>query len=343
MPVDVSTMEDRVAKIEKSYKNKVFKGSDYDNPERIPFESPVLNWASGGGVPQGRFTRIFGHWSAGKSRTTWGVIAEAQRMGKKCIYYNIEKQYNIGHAEEVGVDVDELEVIQTSRIEEVGAICEELLNSAHVHVFDSCSAASSIDALGADVEDWQRGLKARAWNKVMDRLTDKIDDVENTIIYIDQVRVNQQTHQEEPPGGKAMEHDSSLTIQLRRAKWLFRNNKGNLTDDSKGTRASNTFSRSMEPDGIEIVARVVKSRVGRPNRTALMRLDYRDMMFDKAFEIARAGVDLGIIDQKGAWYYVDAGRSKPEKFNGIDNLQLYVAEDADLQEEIMQHLLKSNR
>jgi RecA/RadA recombinase len=97
---------------------------------------------------------------------------------------------------------------------------EALFNVCHVHVIDSCSIAVSEDELNADIRDWRPGINARAWGKVFRRLNERFDQLENTVILIDQVRTNFKTGGEDAPGGRILDHQSSMTVHFKKgAGW----------------------------------------------------------------------------------------------------------------------------
>ena len=342
MTVEAEGFDAVVAKLGKDYEALVRPGDTYDNPERISTGSPALDWATGGGVPRGRRTRFFGPYSSAKSLTALNIIREAQKMGLLCVYYNIEGQYHEGFVQNLGIDISKLKVVESRRIEEVGRICESLLGVAHVHVFDSATKAVPMDALAADVDEWQRGLKARVWNKVWDRLSDRMDYTENSIIAIDQVRVDQKTQAEYAPGGKGMEHEYDLTVQFKRGKWLYRDAKGFL-HEKEGAGAIEAMSGAKTPDGYEVLARVIKSRVGRPFRPALIRVDYQNGHFDTLFELQRAAVNLGILRDKGSGRFeLDIpGSKQPMKFHGQGAFKEFLRGDVSLQEEIEEALMET--
>jgi RecA/RadA recombinase len=345
MPVDPSGLQDALEKIAKQYKDVVRMGDRYDNPRRIPFESPMMNYVTGGGIPVGRWSRMWGQSSSGKTRLTYGVMAAAQRMGMTVAYYNIEQQYHIDHVRACGVDVSKLHVVNTQRIEEIGEIAEKLMGSIHLHVFDSCSAGTSIDELRSDITDWPRAIKARAWGKAFDRISDRFDDRENTVICIDQARMSQRTAGGlEPWGSMAMEHQSSLTLKFQQGSWLFRQADGELEEQGKNdTRVGRSpLTDKTEPDGIEVLVRVDKSRVGRPLQTALLRLDYDGMQLDTVWELTKTAVGLNLINKNGAHFYIPVeGSEKPLHFHGMPKLREHIRSDAALQAEIIDTLFDS--
>lgn len=338
-PVDPTSIDAIVNAAEKKYGDKiVHTGAETQLVPRIPYPSIELNVATGGGVPLGRISRWFGNYSSGKSLTAMNVIKNAQNLhiiaeqfleseygevrrrgeellelfpnGLECAYYNIEKVYDKAFAEAVGVDIDRLHVVEGTIIEKTATILEAMLGAVHLHVIDSASAASSIDEVNSDMEDWHRAIKARVWNKVLDHWQDKLDLRENAIILIDQARTDQMTGAEYAPGGNKLEHNSSQTIHFKRGSWLF-NREGVF--DKTMPNSGDTIHGGSEADGFEITAVVKKSRVGRPFRKAKLVVNFADMKFDQDHELVQAtkwvkGEDgEPIIQKSGSWYTLPDG------------------------------------
>lgn len=334
MAVDVALLDRAIDAIKAEYGNdSIHAGGESPPVSRISTGSPELDYATGGGIPVGRWSRFYGTYSSGKSLTCWNVIRNAQELGLKCAYYNIEKQFDEFFVASRGVDIDELLLVPGTIIEEVGTKCEALLSSVHLHVFDSCSQAISIDELACKPGDWRPGIGPRAWGKVFRRINERFDDVENTIILVDQVRKNWDTKADEPPGGKNMEHVSSMTLQFKRGKWLFYNKDGVLNET--GAKTPDTLSKLTEADGQEVQVLIKKSRVGRPFRQARLHLDFKTMEFDTLFELAKAAKYFGIVadSSNGRYSYGDT------KFVGMPALREGIAADRELQEVIKDAML----
>lgn len=335
-PVRVEDYDEVVAKIARKYGDDIRKGDQMENVDGIPTGSLELDAAMGGkGVPQGRTTRFYGGYSSTKTLRTYKVIANAQKMGLNCAYYNAEKQYVPEFAQARGVRTSDLTIVEGATIEEIGDKLESMLGIVHLHVIDSCSAAVSEDELNADIRDWRPGLNARAWGKVFRRINERFDNTTNTIILVDQIRTNFKTGGEEAPGGRILDHQSSMTVHFKRGPWVFRNEHGYL--DEKAAKARG-ISGQMEPAGIEIRARVEKSRVCRPFRTATMWLDLDHLEFDDPFEYLKAAKHYGILEQKGAGYWYRDGKKIAQGQPGIRKV---LAEDTELRELIRFTSLKA--
>lgn len=120
-------------------------------------------------------------------------------------------------------------------------------------------------------------------------------------IIIDQVRINQQTGSEEPPGGKYLAHASDLSVHFKRGRWLHYDRNGVLRDTQ--TEGGNSMAGMKEADGMEVTARVTKSRVCRPFRPARLRLDFDGMKIDTAYELKEAAVYYGLVEKKSGGNY----------------------------------------
>jgi recombination protein RecA len=340
MPVNPNNWDDIVARINKKYENDIRLGNDFQKVSRIPTGSLELDAAMGGGVPIGRWTRFYGGYSSTKSTRALSVVREAQKMGLLCAYYNLEKQYDpVFTKNSIGVDVDNLTVVEGTSIEEVGDKMEALFQVVHLHVIDSCSIAVSEDELDADIREWRPGITSRAWGKVFRRLNERFDQNENTVIMIDQVRTNFKTGAEEAPGGRILDHQSSMTIHFKKGAWLHRAEDGFLDDRARQARGA---SGQMEPAGIEVRARVMKSRVCRPFRTATMRFDFKSLGFDNEFEVIKAAKYYGIVDVRGRFiYYTPPQGGEAIRFDNRVDFRNFVRSDISFQEEVRDRVMRS--
>jgi recombination protein RecA len=361
MTINVDELDEVIEASEKRYKVSFHKASQYPHVLRIPFSSPELNMATGGGIPMGQISRLWGEESSGKSLTSLLIAANAQRInlfaeqlleskydlvkakgqeildqfpdGMKVCWYDAEGSFDKAFAKTLGVDIDELEILPDRRIEVIGSVLEAALGSAHLHIIDSTAGGVSVDELKANVEDWQRGLKARVWNKVVDRFQARMDRRDNAIVFIDQVRIDQRTGGYMIPGGRKMRHESSLTIQLKRGQWLYR--AGDKWKD-EAPQTADTVTGKAEADGVEFNAHVEKNRKGTQGRRALMRYEYKTRSFDNEFELAKAAEYLGVTEKSGNWFVLPDGLEVDgkDKVNGIGQFQNAIKEFPQLKQKI---------
>lgn len=294
MPVHPDEYQEIVNRINRKYGADIKRGNEMEHPARISTGSLELDVAMGGGLPVGRWTRFYGGYSSTKTLRALICAREAQKLGFTVAYYNVEKQYDpVFAAEKIGLDTAALTVVEGTTVEEIGEKMEGLFGVVHLHIIDSSSIAVSEDELNADIRDWRPGINARAWGKVFRRLNERFDQSANTVIMIDQVRVNFRTGGDEAAGGRIFDHQSSMSVMFRKGDWLWRNAEGYLDEKAKQVKG---MSGQIEPAGMEIKTRIEKSRVCRPFRTATLRLDLDSMVFDEAFELIKAAKHYGIIE-----------------------------------------------
>lgn len=306
MPVDTSTLDRALAQIRKEYGDDSIRvGSNYNDPPRISTGSLELDIVTGGGIPIGRITHEYGGHFSGKSLTALNTIANAQKMGQTCAYYDIEKQFSKTWAAKHGVDVDKLLVVEKTTIEDVGTAMETLLGSVHLHVVDSIPAAISIDELAAGNDEWRPGISARAWGKTLRRIQERFDPRENTLIMINHVGTvfGKYAGGDEPKGAKFIEYLSSLSLEFRRTSWLMRAKDGYLKTDGE---SESSISGDKTPSGIEFAVRVKKSRVCVPFQSARLRLDFATGQVDDVWSLFKAGQLYGVIEKSSpGWYILD--------------------------------------
>jgi RecA/RadA recombinase len=343
MPVDEAELLKVGERLEKKWDMRDFvrRGSDMPDVWGIPTGSFSFDAMTGNiGAPIRRWSRYFGGESSAKSLTAWNIAKNAQQYhtimdaqllaraeiakddgnnmlakallrrrdeilkmwpeGMKVVYYNVEQTFDPEFVSAAGVNIDDLIIVESTVIEEVGEALESLLTvGADLHIIDSCSSAIALEELNMDVAESRRGLNPRRWSLMMRRAKKRFQP-NHTGIIIDQVRINQQTGSEEPPGGKYLAHASDLSVHFRRGKWLYYDKNGVLRDNSE---SEHTMSGMKEADGIEVTARVTKSRVCRPFRTARMRLDFDGMRIDTAYELKEAAIWYGLVEKKTGGNY----------------------------------------
>jgi recombination protein RecA len=363
MPVNEEYASELVTAIEKTYGKGTFhKGAESKRVTRIPTGSFELDYATGGGIPMGRITSFWGNYSSGKTLTLLNVMKNAQNIhifgdmmaqskvegirsqgeqiletfpdGMTIVYYNIEMVWDKDFAERVGVDTDKVYIVETSRIEEVGEIASSLLGAYHLHCIDSVSEGTSLDELNSDISDWHMGIKTRVWNKALDHMKDKMDLYENSILFTRQVTTDIRTGSMQPKGGNKMDHTIGMQIQFKRGGWLF-DRDGELKPEAE--KSPNTLSGKAEADGFEIMARVDKSRVGRPFRTAHMQINLNNMGVDHNYELAKAAIFFKVVEKSGSWFKLPEGIEYDGKnsIQGKAKLAKVIKENVEFKNKIM--------
>lgn len=359
MPVDISNLDRDIEKIRsRRGKTAIQTGAEEPPIARIPLESPALMRITSGGIPLGRITRIWGGSSSGKSRAAYLIAKSAQELrapnfiaGLLVCWHDIEKVYSKEYAELLGLNIDTLLIRDGDIIEDVARELQLLLGSVHVHILDSVSEAKPQDRIDKDAGDWDVGLKIRVWEKAFEYITNAMDKHENCIITIDHASKNFQTKSEKPLGGKEMEHQSSLNLQMKQTKWLYYDDEGLLqTEDKLKEKGIIGIAGTREADGQEIVVNVSKSRVCRPFRKAHLRLDLNTHQFDHTYElmegaeyfdkfgnVAHRSGQPPIAQRNGGWITLTSGQKLRER-----QLRQMIGADKDLSDMIRKAMLAGN-
>jgi recombination protein RecA len=298
--------------INDKYGDGIRMGDTFDNPDRISSGSLAMDVATGGGFPKGRVTRLYGDYSTGKTLTALNTAREAQKMGMSVCYWDVEKTFSPKFAgEKIGIDVGKnFWVNNLTVIEDIAAAMELLLPEIDFHILDSTSSAQAEDLLNAAPNAWLPGIQARSWGRAFDRINKIFDKERNTLILIDQVRINFKSGAEQAAGGKVLDHVSSTSVMFKKGSWLNRNDDGFL--DVKAKNKVDKVSETQQPEGRLIKARVEKSKVSDPLRPAVMMMDFSAANYDKTFEYLEEAKRTGVIESRGGgnYYYPHADSLK---------------------------------
>lgn len=304
--------------------------------ERIPTGSLSLDVALGGGIPVGRYTQIAGLFSSTKTTQTLHIIAEAQKMGLVCAFFDIEGTSDEAYFRQCGVDYDSLLYSRPDGSEEAFEMMLRLQKSGEVHlgVIDSLAALSPNKEQEIAMDETMRmGItqqllgeffrKYQANNNRLNREGKRAF----TLICINQIRekIGSYGNPEYTPGGNAKDFAMSVDLRLRRGDWI--------TEGSGENK--------------EVVGQVVKFKVEKNKTYRRMMTGEFDFYFtsenaanveelhnDKFKEMIILAVEFGIIDRKGAWFMY-----KDQKFQGMPALIDAFRNDDDLVEEVREEVL----
>lgn len=351
-PVDASLLDADMKVIrERRGVDAIHDGNQTQVVDKLPLPSPGLMRITGGGIPIGRMTRLWGMPGTGKSLIGWMIIRAAQQLrserfpiGLEATYWNIEKQYDPIFTHERGVEIERMKIEEIGVIEDIAQEMELLMRSCHLHVLDSASFAVSREEIGAEADQQFRGVDARAWKKAINRIHNAMDKDDNMLVAVDHAGQDQETKTEHALGGRRMEFKSDLSIHFVKGAWLFYDDWGFLEKNDKLKDKSKNGvgpAGNKEADGIEVVVRVNKSRVCRPFRAARLRLDLNTYEFDRTFELidaarffdANGGVALrtkqpaiAMQSGKSAWFELPNG----EKVQGGRGIRTMLQADPTL-------------
>lgn len=287
--------------------------------ETIPSGSLTLDLALGvGGLPRGRITEIYGPESSGKTTLCLHVVAEAQKRGGLTAFIDMEHALDPLYAARIGVDLNRLYVSQPDTGEQALEITESLVRSGalDVIVIDSVAALVPRAEIEGEMGDSFVGLQARLMSQALRKLSGAIKQSNVTVIFTNQIREKVGVMYGSPetqPGGRALKFYASVRLDIRRVQ---------------------AIKQGGETIGNRTKVRVTKNKVAAPFREAEFDIMFYQNGISKVGEIVDLGVDLGIIDKKGAFFRYNDGLLG----QGRENSKQYLLENPALAEEIEQQI-----
>lgn len=283
--------------------------------ETIPSGSLGIDVILGvGGIPRGRITEIYGPESSGKTTVCLHVIAEAQKRGGLCAFIDMEHALDPAYAERLGVNVDTLYISQPDTGEQALEITEALVRSGalDVIVVDSVAALVPRAEIEGEMGDSHVGLQARLMSQALRKLSGAIKHSNATVMFTNQLREKIGVmfgSPETTSGGRALKFWASVRLDIRRLQSI---KKG---DETIGNRTK---------------VRVTKNKVAAPFRECEFDIMFFEHGISKVGEIVDFGVELGIVDKKGAFFRYNEGLLG----QGRENSKIFLLENPAVADEI---------
>ncbi|SHJ41567.1 RecA protein [Hathewaya proteolytica DSM 3090] len=264
-----------------------------------------------GGVPKGRIIEIYGPESSGKTTVALHIVAEAQKNGGIAAFVDAEHALDPIYAKSLGVDIDNLIVSQPDNGEQGLEIAEALVrsNAVDVIVIDSVAALVPKAEIEGEMGDAHVGLQARLMSQALRKLAGAISKSKSIAVFINQLREKVGVmfgSPETTPGGRALKFYSSVRMDVRKTDTIKQG------EDFLGNRTK---------------VKLVKNKVAPPFKVAEF-----DIMYGKGISIEGniidTGVDNGIVQKSGAWFYygetrLGQGRENSKQFL-VDNPNIAV-------------------
>jgi recombination protein RecA len=266
-----------------------------------------LDWAvsgklTGGGLPVGRVVDIYGDPSTGKSLLIMHILAETQKKGGIAILDDTEGAYNRFFAEMIGVNTENLFLLDSVTIEEhfenVKKIIEKVRHKDKdvmiTIALDSLACLSTKHELkeGFDKVDMTKAKMIRQGMRILGntfREANVLYIVANHVIAkIGQMYGPKKT----TPGGSGVPFQSSVRIELKK--------KANIAG------ANDVVS------GVNIEAEIKKNKVAPPFKQTAARV-YFDKGIEKYSGIVPILMAEGIVTQPSQGWYEAFGEKKREK------------------------------
>lgn len=178
---------------------------------------PQLDRVCGGGIPLRRVSLVSGAPSLGKSTLALIVVAEAQKLGMKTLWYDAEFSAEVSQMKQCGVDLDELDLEQPEVAEEGLDVVEDYLrkNKNCLVVIDSIGGLLPRQEQEKSAGEKTIGAQASLVAKFIRKVVPLLAMNNSALICITHEFQNIMTSAIEVSGGMKLKYHTSLHIRLK--------------------------------------------------------------------------------------------------------------------------------
>ena len=330
----MTNIDDILARLNPKTASAFVKASELET-ELLLTPSLGINMAIGG-LRYGGIHTIWGNRSAGKSMFCLGLVAQAQKDGKTVAWVDAEKNFDKEWARRHGVDTDNMIISRTASIADTANNAVDLVrNGIDLLIIDSMSVLlpqSYFD--DGEMKDLEKTNQIGTFSKNYGSMVNMLNNLNQhtNVVMISQVRnkFHQYGASKSLMGGEAAEFMNSTIIKL----WS----------------APNPQEKDARMGTVHVGDLVFKRQIGRPVTWTIDKArgpgmnmsNTYDMYFagdevgiDLTGEVVDFGVEYGVIKKGGAWYTIG-----DKQFQGRPKAVAYLKENASLQEELYQEILK---
>lgn len=321
MSKDTGTLKVVQTAIEKEYGPLLkWLGEAADaKPEVISTGCIGLDHAIGsGGLERGLIAEFFGPEASGKSFLAYSVMKEACESGYKCAIIDAEHTLDPRLLEKIGLPRDRLLLVDGAATGEQDlSIAQKLMETGEfaVILIDSVAALLPDARADADFDQQFMGLHARLMSAGLQKLAPVVKKTNTLLIFVNQIRykIGAYGNPETTTGGNALLFYAGYRVHVSGGK----SKSSRLADKGTG-----------EIYGHRTHFMVEKNKRSAPFRSAEVDLIY-GLGYDTVGEIIDIGVDVGLIEQGGAWLTY-----KDQKWQGKDKARLALQDDLALRTDL---------
>lgn len=239
------------------------------------------------GYPRGRIAEIFGDESCGKTTAALHLIVEAQKRGHICCFVDAEHAYDASYAKLLGVDIENLLVLEPRTGEDAFAMLDTLLdNGVGVVVVDSVAGLTPGAELESCIDMEANTGQGAMMSKGLRQLSAKVKKRNALVLFTNQVRYSKNDHGDfykTTPGGNALKFYASIRLNI--------SNIGSIKNDDDLVIGFNASISSF------------KNKMGVPNRTAVVPIIY-NLGFDRLTDLVNVALNLGVIERTGCEEFI---------------------------------------
>ncbi len=291
---------------------------------------PGIDAAIGrGGYPLARLTILHGKEASGKTTLALHAVAECQREGGVVIYIDKEYKLDPDYARSLGVNIEQLMIVQPRYLEGVFTIIETAIDKASMYrektgkripiliVFDSMNAAiTKAEYLGTN-EDKHMAACARVFSALLPKLIPKAAKEDVCLLFISQIREKIGItfgDKDEVSGGNAPKFYASLIVKIKKIKTL--------------TKAADN-EKEKQKIGSRVKIEIVKNQIAPPFRKTICDIEYGKGI-DKEASLLDLAESLGIVEKSGVWFSY-----KGEKLGQGKKAAAALRKDPEIYDEIL--------
>jgi len=275
-----------------------------------------LDYALGGGIPDGTVCLISGKEKVGKTSLCLKVLSNAIKAGRPTYYANVERRCKAELLNTIqGLDKSKLNWIEstpeyTLTAEDWFDILEKVIkeNPKAVILVDSLAALCTMAEMSEDFAKQKRDMKGvpALLSSFFKRSQQPIDTQDVIIMFITQRMANI------GPGGGGYTAKSGNAVKFYASAIIEMN-------WTKRWEAKENDS----PDGHDIQVNIPFAPKGKPYVKCAIPLRYGEGI-DTTQDVINMAIELAMIDQAGAWY-----QYKEEKHQGMANLRKFFKDNPE--------------
>lgn len=219
-------VKDVIAQAQKDHGDKIaHSGAEFVDYERIPFGVFPLDLATGGGIPEGKMSMIYGPESSGKTNIALKLMASYQFIypDRQNIWIDAEHSFDSLWAARMGVDVDNLIIIKPDFAEQCVDIMEGLVEADDIGlvILDSVAALVPHNEIESDASKEQVGGNSKIVGKLCRKISTALqgamkEDRYPTVFFINQRRIEigkMFGNPEKYPGGNTLRHYCNIILR----------------------------------------------------------------------------------------------------------------------------------
>lgn len=275
--------------LKKHGKGSVLQGDEAVEYKRISTGTLGLDIITGGGYPEGKHIEIMAPESSGKTTVAIHGMIQAQKKypNKRVAMIDAEHAFDRDYAENLGLKMDEVLIVQPDNGEQGLEIADELIESGEISfiVIDSIAALTPKAEIDGEMGESKMGLHARLMSQACRKLTAKSNKTGTVVFWTNQLREKigiMFGNPETTTGGNAMKFYASIRIDLRKKQGKDLDSQGEITN-------------SM------VTAKTIKNKTAPPFRKCEFDILFGEGI-DNVSEILFYGEKIGLISKSGSWY-----------------------------------------